>query len=126
MGFFFGVDGDDHVSVPPGARLMSLTERERRELAELEQRLTADDPQFAASLKSGERPERSTKHILLGLLTVAIGLTALVVSMVFSIALIGVVALLIITAGIAWTVILGFKPDGPTSRWLKTYFDGQK
>ncbi|GAB3526843.1 DUF3040 domain-containing protein [Arthrobacter monumenti] len=121
MSFFFGVD-DEHLSVPPGARLMSLTERERRELAELEQRLAEEDPRFAASLSSGDNPNRSTKHVLLGLLTVVIGLVALVVSMTFSIALVGVVALLIITAGIAWTVLLGFKADGPTSRSLRKYF----
>lgn len=105
---------------------MSLTERERRELAELEQRLAVEDPQFVATLRLGERPERSTKHILLGLLIVVIGMTSLVISMVFSVALIGVVALLIVTAGIAWTAIFGFTPDGPTARWLRKSFDRQK
>lgn len=105
---------------------MSLTERERRELEELEQRVSADDPRFAASLSFRDNPDRSTKHVLLGLLTVAAGLTALVLAMTFSIALIGVLALLIVTAGIAWTVLLGFKAHGPTATALKRFLGGTR
>ncbi|GAB3260170.1 DUF3040 domain-containing protein [Arthrobacter pigmenti] len=97
----------------------SLSEHEKRQLAELEQQLAADDPKFAATLTKQDLKSWSGRHILLGLGIIIIGIAALVTSMVTSAALVGVLALLIITGGIAWTVYRGFGAGGRSRELLK-------
>lgn len=97
----------------------SLSEHEKRQLAELEQQLAADDPKLAASMSETQLKRWSGRHILLGLLIIAAGLAALIVSIVTSAAIVGVLALLIITGGIGWTIYRGLGAGGRSRDLLK-------
>lgn len=97
----------------------SLSEHEKRQLAELEQQLEADDPKLAASLSEEGLKRWSGRHILLGLLIIVAGIAALVVSIATSAAIIGVLALLVITGGVGWIVYQGFGAGGRSREWLK-------
>ncbi|WP_051298349.1 DUF3040 domain-containing protein [Arthrobacter castelli] len=97
----------------------SLSDHEKRQLAELEQQLEADDPQLAVSLSEEGLKRSSGRHILLGLLLVIAGIAALVVSIATSTAFVGVLALMVITGGVSWVVYRGFGAGGRSRDWLK-------
>lgn len=106
--------------------MASLSEDERRQLSELERQMEAEDPRFAASLSHDGSRRTSTRHILLGLLAFAAGGASLVISMVHMLAPLGIAGLLIMTAGVAWTVSLGMGAGDQARRSITDFIKGSR
>src|SRR4051794_28589896 len=85
-----------------GDVLMGLSDEERRRLEELERELMANDPQLAQELGSGRVRRRPAARMVLGVLTVLIGLVLLIVAIATRLTAVGVIGFLLMGAGAYW------------------------
>ncbi|MHA7171805.1 DUF3040 domain-containing protein [Arthrobacter monumenti] len=96
-----------------------MSEHERQELAYLEEQLTAEDPELAASFwpRGSTKPPGSTRpakeSLILGLLLIGIGAAVLIAGMALSTATLSLIGVLIAAAGITWKVL----------HWLRTHYE---
>src|SRR5690625_4472749 len=88
---------------------MSLSDYEREVLAQMEQALRSDDPEFATSLKGQESPQRAVGRWLLGGLAVVIGLILLVISVSLAAPWLGIIGFIVMFGGCLWAMS---KPKG--------------
>lgn len=82
---------------------MALSEREQHLLAQLEQQLNAEDPQFVSSMDS--RPVQaslSTRALVLGAVIGVVGLGIVIGGVVLSSILVGVLGFLVMSFGVYW------------------------
>ncbi|MDO4254849.1 MAG: DUF3040 domain-containing protein [Kocuria sp.] len=82
---------------------MALSEREQQLLAQLEQQLNADDPQFASAMES--RPVRSTfstRSLVLGAVIGVVGLGVVIGGVAINQILVGVLGFLMMSLGVYW------------------------
>lgn len=89
---------------------MALSDYERQMLEELENQLADEDPSFAKTMHSSAMPNArkqfSLRHVVLGLLLVAVGISLLVLGMRLEIIPLGVGGVAVIFAGL-WYVDSG-------------------
>lgn len=87
---------------------MALSEREQQLLAQLEQQLNADDPQFASQMDARPvRPTFSTRAIVLGAVLAVIGLGVVIGGVMMNFVPLGVVGFLIMALGVYWASTRG-------------------
>lgn len=96
--------------------VVALSEREQQLLAQLEQQLNADDPQFASQMESRPvRPTFSTRAIVLGAVIAVVGLGVVIGGVMLNQILIGVAGFLIMSLGVFWASTRGSgKPKDQT------------
>ncbi|MCO4263951.1 DUF3040 domain-containing protein [Pseudarthrobacter sp. MDT3-26] len=78
---------------------MPLSDRERKQLEELESGLAADDPRLAEELSTGSVGLRFGRRIYLGAIACLIGLVLLIVGVSTQIIVVGVGGFLLMGAG---------------------------
>ncbi|MCT1601776.1 DUF3040 domain-containing protein [Kocuria sp. p3-SID1428] len=82
---------------------MALSEREQQLLAQLEQQLNADDPQFVSQMDSRPvKPTFSTRALVLGAVIGVVGLGVVVGGVALNSILVGVLGFLIMSFGVYW------------------------
>lgn len=87
---------------------MALSEREQQLLAQLEQQLNADDPQFASHMDARPvRPTFSTRAVVLGVVLGVVGLAVVLGGVMLKSVLIGVAGFLIMSLGVYWASTRG-------------------
>lgn len=82
---------------------MTLSEHERKLLAEMEEALSADDPRLLSTL-TGNRLYPGRNRILLGLGLVLLGIITIFVGLIVKITLVGVLGFLIALVGVTLTI----------------------
>jgi len=82
---------------------MSLSEHERKLLAEMEEALSADDPRLVSTL-TGNRLYPGRNRILLGIGLVALGIATIFTGLIVKITLVGVLGFLIALSGVTLVV----------------------
>ncbi|MGI8679172.1 MAG: DUF3040 domain-containing protein [Jatrophihabitans sp.] len=96
---------------------MPLSEHEQRLLDEIEQALYAEDPKFAASVRSARSRSRTRRSILVAVFGVLAGLALVLVGLVFQIIALSVVGFVLVVGACTWvaTVVRGrdATPDTP-------------
>ncbi len=96
---------------------MPLSEHEQKLLDEIEQALYAEDPKFAASVRSARSRSRTRRTIIVSVLGVLAGLAFVLVGLVFQIIALSVVGFVLVVGACAWvaTVVRGrdATPDSP-------------
>ncbi len=70
---------------------MPLSEHEQRLLDQIEQALYAEDPKFAASVRSARRPSRTRRTMVLCILGVLVGLCLVLVGLITTVIALSVV-----------------------------------
>lgn len=78
---------------------MALSEEEARKLAQLEQLLAADDPDFASTLRGSKMAARNRKVAIIGGLTAVAGLALILTGAVTTTTWVGVIGFLVMIAG---------------------------
>jgi Flp pilus assembly protein TadB len=73
-----------------------LSEHEQRLLDEIEQALYAEDPKFAASVRSARRPMRGRRLLILSVLGVVVGLSLVLVGLITTIVPLSVVGFVLV------------------------------
>ncbi|MDO5618461.1 DUF3040 domain-containing protein [Kocuria sp.] len=87
---------------------MALSEREQQLLAQLEQQLNADDPQFASTMETRPvRPTFSTRAIVLGAVIGVIGLGIVIGGVMLNQIIVGVLGFLVMSLGVYWASTKG-------------------
>lgn len=82
---------------------MALSEREQQLLAQLEQQLNAEDPQFVSQMDSRPvKPTFSTRALVLGAVIGVVGLGVVVGGVALNSILVGVLGFLIMSFGVYW------------------------
>ncbi|KAA9394431.1 DUF3040 domain-containing protein [Kocuria coralli] len=93
---------------------MALSEREQQLLAQLEQQLNADDPQFASQMDARPvRPTFSTRAIVLGAVLGVIGLGVVIGGVMANFVPLGVLGFLIMALGVYWASMHGAGKSKP-------------
>ena len=82
---------------------MSLSEHERKLLAEMEEALSADDPRLVSTL-TGNRLYPGRKRALLGVGLVALGIATIFIGLIVKITLVGVLGFLIALTGVTLAI----------------------
>ena len=75
---------------------MPLSEHEQRLLDEIEQALYAEDPKFAASVRSARRPSRTRRTALLCIFGVVLGLGLVLVGLLTTVIALSVVGFVLV------------------------------
>jgi hypothetical protein len=83
---------------------MPLSEHEQRLLDQLEQQLHAEDPKFANALASDPAHSLSTRHIVIGVLVLIVGIMVLLGGVAMSQIVVGILGFLIMGAGVYFAV----------------------
>ena len=87
---------------------MPLSEHEQKMLEQLEKQLHEEDPKFADSMGADALRRFSTRHIVLGILGVIVGLLVLLLGGVqFSNVFVGVIGFLIMGASVYYGTLRG-------------------
>ncbi|WP_375487129.1 DUF3040 domain-containing protein [uncultured Jatrophihabitans sp.] len=88
---------------------MPLSDHEQRLLDEIEQALYAEDPKFAASVRSARRRSRTRRSVVLCILGTIVGLGLVLVGLISQIIALSVVGFVLVvgSAGYAVQVIRG-------------------
>lgn len=95
---------------------MALSEREQQLLAQLEQQLNADDPQFATVMESQPvRSSFSTRGLVLGVVIGVIGLGVVIGGVAINQVLVGVLGFLIMSLGVYWASTQGTRKSIPSA-----------
>lgn len=82
---------------------MALSEREQQLLAQLEQQLNAEDPQFVSQMDSRPvKPTFSTRSLVLGAVIGVVGLGIVVGGVALNSILVGVLGFLVMSFGVYW------------------------
>lgn len=94
-----------------------LSDHEQRLLDEIEQALYAEDPKFAASVRSARRRSRTRRSIVLCVLGVVAGLALVLVGLIAEIIALSVVGFVLVVAacGYLTQVLRGRQKAGATS-----------
>lgn len=79
---------------------MPLSEHEQRLLDQLEQQLHAEDPKFANALASDPAHSLSTRHIVIGVLVMIVGIMVLLGGVASQLIVVGVLGFLIMGGGV--------------------------
>ncbi|PYI67071.1 hypothetical protein CVV68_11700 [Arthrobacter livingstonensis] len=79
---------------------MPLSEHEQRLLDQLEQQLHAEDPKFAHTLASDPARSLSTRHIVIGVLVMIVGIMVLLGGVAIKVIVVGILGFLIMGAGV--------------------------
>lgn len=87
---------------------MPLSDRERKQLEELEADLAADDPQLAQRLSSGSLRSKFSAHTYFGALVCLIGMAVLITGVSTQLVVVGVGGFLLMGAGTY--LVLGSRP----------------
>ncbi len=92
---------------------MPLSDHEQRLLDEIEQALYADDPKFAASVRTARTRSRTRRAVLVGVAGVLAGLALVLVGLVTNIIVISVVGFVLVVGSCGWAaqVMRGRKDD---------------
>lgn len=106
---------------------MPLSEHEQRLLDEIEQALYAEDPKFAASVRSARSPSRTRRALILCILGVVIGLCLVLVGLVTTVIALSVVGFVLVvgSCGYAATALrhrdrgAGSKATGSNVRQIR-------
>ncbi len=95
---------------------MPLSDHEQRLLDEIEQALYAEDPKFAASVRSARRRSRARRSLALGILGAIAGLGLVLAGLVFQVIVLSVVGfvLLVGSTGYAVQLLRGRDRNGGT------------
>ena len=93
---------------------MPLSDHEQRLLDEIEQALYAEDPKFAASVRSARRKSRTRRSLVLCILGAIVGLGLVLVGLVFQVIALSVVGFVLVvgTTGYAVQVLRGRGSNG--------------
>ena len=83
---------------------MPLSDHEQRMLAEIERALYAEDPKFAASVRTTTLQSRYQRRIAAAIAVVVVGLVLLPVSLAIKILPLGVLGFALMLAGALWGV----------------------
>lgn len=87
---------------------MALSEREQQLLAQLEQQLHAEDPQFVSSMDSRPvAPSFSTRAVVLGAVVGIVGLGIVIGGVAASSILLGLLGFLVMSFGVYWASTRG-------------------
>ncbi|WP_144792831.1 DUF3040 domain-containing protein [Kocuria palustris] len=82
---------------------MALSEREQQLLAQLEQQLNAEDPQFVSQMDSRPvQPTFSTRAVVLGAVIGVVGLGIVIGGVVLDSILVGLLGFLAMSFGVYW------------------------
>ena len=82
---------------------MSLSEHERKLLAEMEEALSADDPRLVSTL-TGNRLYPGRKRTFLGLGLLVLGIATIFLGLIVKVTLVGVLGFLIALVGVTLTI----------------------
>ncbi len=82
---------------------MSLSEHERKLLAEMEEALSADDPRLVSTL-TGNRLYPGRRRALLGVGIVALGIATIFIGLIGKVTLVGVLGFLIALTGVTLAI----------------------
>ena len=85
---------------------MPLSDHEQRLLDEIEQALYAEDPKFAASVRSARRRSRARRSLALCILGSVAGLALVLVGLVFQVIVLSVVGFVLLVGSAGYTVQL--------------------
>ncbi|WP_375498192.1 DUF3040 domain-containing protein [uncultured Jatrophihabitans sp.] len=85
---------------------MPLSEHEQRLLDEIEQALYAEDPKFAASVRSARRRSRTRRSLALCILGAIVGLGLVLVGLVFQIIVLSVIGFVMLVGSTGYGVQL--------------------
>jgi uncharacterized membrane protein YecN with MAPEG domain len=94
---------------------MPLSEHEQRLLDQIEQALYAEDPKFAANVRSVRRRSSSRRWIPLSILGVLAGLAVVIVGLAAKQIIVGVVGFVLIVASCAYAASMLSRRSNPTS-----------
>ncbi|GAB2461753.1 DUF3040 domain-containing protein [Jatrophihabitans fulvus] len=83
---------------------MPLSEHEQKLLDQIEQALYAEDPKFAASVRSARAKSRTRRSVLLSALGVVLGLGLVLVGLVVPVIVLSVVGFVLVVASCALAV----------------------
>lgn len=83
---------------------MPLSDHEQRLLSEMEQRLLADDPRFASTMRGSHGSSRSRKRLAVGGVGVVAGLAVMLAALNAGQPIIAVVGFVIMLAGASWAL----------------------
>lgn len=82
---------------------MALSEREQQLLAQLEQQLNAEDPQFVSQMDSRPvQPTFSTRALVLGAVIGVVGLGIVIGGVMLDQIIVGVLGFLVMSFGVYW------------------------
>ncbi|MCH6472497.1 DUF3040 domain-containing protein [Sinomonas terrae] len=83
---------------------MPLSNEERKQLEELEQELTVEDPKLARELLSGSLGPSLPARAVFSILTVSVGFVVLILGIALQFTVLGVAAFVLMGAGAYWLV----------------------
>ncbi|RAN74500.1 hypothetical protein B5P43_28635 [Bacillus sp. SRB_336] len=83
---------------------MPLSEHEQRLLDQLEQQLHAEDPKFAHTLASDPARSLSTRHIVIGVLIMIVGIMVLLGGVALKVIAVGILGFLIMGVGVYFAI----------------------
>ncbi len=105
---------------------MALSEREQKLLEEMERNLIEQDASFANRVREVGSTNKNARKLVLGVLTMLVGLGLLVVAVVLQVAFFGVVAFLVMVIGLVLATS-NFQLPGvskaPKSRSGQSFFE---
>ena len=96
---------------------MPLSEHEQRLLDEIEQALYAEDPKFAATVRSARRPSRTRRTAVLCILGVVLGLCLVLVGLLTTVIALSVVGFVLVvgSCGYAATALRNHDRTGSSN-----------
>lgn len=83
---------------------MPLSDHEQRLLDEIEQALYADDPKFAATVRSARARSRTRRHAVLSVLGVAAGLALVLVGLITTLIPVAVVGFVLVVGSCGYAI----------------------
>ncbi len=95
---------------------MPLSDHEQKLLAQMEQALYAEDPKFATTLTGRQRGVGSVSRALVGIGSVAVGLTLIIVGISIGQLWLSVIGFVVMFGGVVFAVAAPAS-TGPASAW---------
>lgn len=83
---------------------MPLSDHEQRLLSEMEQRLLADDPRFASTMRGSHGGAPSRKRLAVGILGVAAGLAVMLLALNAGQVIVAVLGFVLMLGGASWAL----------------------
>ncbi|HKC29079.1 MAG TPA: DUF3040 domain-containing protein [Jatrophihabitans sp.] len=96
----------DHLVAATKEGLVPLSDHEQRLLDEIEQALYAEDPKFAASVRSARTRSRTRRSALLCVLGVAAGLALVLVGLIANLVVLSVIGFVLLVGACGYAVQL--------------------
>lgn len=104
---------------------MSLSDHEKKLLAQMEQALATEDPKLATTLRAPSLRIRTPKNVIVALISVALGVAGLIAGVATQLPPIGIFGFVAIVTGLS-IVLTGATSQGASTKPVKTGSAKQK